>query len=199
MRYARLWGMLPLAAMVGVVACAEMPREKLDAASSAQEAAVAVDAATYAPEAYQQVVALRGELDTELAVQAERYAVMRKYDRAVQLSDSLKLTAEAVRATAMTQRETIRQEAAQLLETGAHGVTELTNALAVGPAGKGTSGDLMALRGDVAGVSVTLGEAQAALDAGNYMEARAKATAANEVLANVRQSIEQARVMTRTT
>jgi hypothetical protein len=55
-------------------------------------------------------------------------------------------------------------------------------ALAKAPKGKGSAADLEAMNADVAGVEASLGEMDAAMNAGNYKDAKVKAEAAKATL-----------------
>jgi hypothetical protein len=71
--------------------------------------------------------------------------------------------------------------------------TRAQSALTTAPRGKGTEADLASLKTDAMSIDGTLQEMQQAFDAGNYIEAKAKAQAATDAAKRIQAEVEQAK------
>jgi hypothetical protein len=166
MRYA-----LPTVLLIFAAACAKSPQAEVDAAQAALDSAKAAEAAEYAPESLTAAEDAMAKLDAQAAVEAARVAA----------------------TDAVAAKERARVAASEVLTHANALLSEVSQMLAVAPAGKGTAMDIAALRGDLQSASQILQEAQQAFDAGRYNEATAKATGAVAATEEVRAAIEQAR------
>lgn len=172
--------------------CAEPPQAEIDAVKTALDAARTAGAGEYAPEALAQAEAAQSKLDAELQAQQERFALMRSYDTAKTLAADAKTQAENAAKTAEANREAAKQESSALIASTTTLLEEVKTLLASAPKGKGSAADLAALQGDITALEQSLTETQAAFDAGNYLQAKSLAQAANDGANRVKASIEQA-------
>ncbi|MGD2155184.1 MAG: hypothetical protein PVG79_18100 [Gemmatimonadales bacterium] len=188
MRYA-----LPTVLLIFAAACAKSPQAEVDAAQAALDSAKAAEAAEYAPESLTAAEDAMAKLDAEIQAQQGRFFMFRSYDQA-KLDAQAAVEAARVAATdAVAAKERARVAASEVLTHANALLSEVSQMLAVAPAGKGTAMDIAALRGDLQSASQILQEAQQAFDAGRYNEATAKATGAVAATEEVRAAIEQAR------
>lgn len=188
------WQVVPILAVAGlfVSGCAKVPNDEIEAANAAMGNAMQAGAEEYALEAVGSMRDLRAELDTELAVQSEKWAMTRSYDRARELAFQVTTAAEAAGADAAAAKEAVRQETSVLLEEVKVALQEVQTMLASAPTGKGTAADLAALGADLDSAVVTLGEGEAAFAEGRYLEAKTKVLAVQAGAQSVRTAIEAA-------
>jgi hypothetical protein len=189
-----LW--LVLFALVAVTAagCAKPPTVEIDAASEAMDAAQAAGAPDYAPEAWAKAQASEAELEAEITAQKDAFALSRSYEQTKNLAQATKSAAETAAAEALTGKETAKNEATQSIETAKALRQEVDQLLTTAPTGKGAVADLAALRADTGSTEESIRAAEAALAAGQYREARAKAEAAIQSLEAVKAEIESAKL-----
>lgn len=182
----RVGAALAMAFVFGVSACADAPTLELEAARQSVDAATVAAAQDYAPEAMSPVLAAQVELDTELAVQAERFALTRSYDRAEILADSVKRLADAATVRTAEVKAEMQRTADSLMVALTTELADTRMALATAPRGKGSAADLAALAGDLDGVGTILDEARGAYGASDYKGAMTKLQAAHSGLQTVR-------------
>jgi trimeric autotransporter adhesin len=185
-----------LAVLAGValltVACAKEPTEALNAASAALAAAKTAEAADYAPDALAAAETAAAALTAELKAQSEKFALTRSYTKAAELATAAKAAADKAAAEAVTGKEQMKTEATTLVAGVRSGVEAAKAALAKAPKGKGTAADLEAMKADVAGVETALPDLDAALAAGKYKDAKAKAEAAKATLDKIMADVQAA-------
>jgi hypothetical protein len=181
--------------LVAGAGCSRPPTEEMQGAFAAQEAAVAAEASDYAPDEQALVTRLREELDVEMAAQEEKVALTRSYDRAKVLTDSLLTAADHATQAANGNKARVQEETSGMIALLRTSLEEARGRLAVAPAGKGSAADLAMLRADLDAAGQALTEAQASMDSGRYLDARARATAAQETLAKVTGAVSQARAI----
>jgi hypothetical protein len=177
------------AAVLMLTACGSPPDAQLDSADEAMTAAADVGASEYAPEIMGAATEAQTALEAELAAQQGKFGLLRSYDHAAELADSVRVIATRASEQAAQAREQARVDTQTLLTEVK---TELTEVLALweeAPSGKGSAADLAALRGDLDGVAVAVTEAETSFAAGNYLEARSRASSARETTASVRTAL----------
>jgi hypothetical protein len=176
--------LLPVIAGVALmsVACAKEPTETLNAAKRALTAANTAGAADYAPAAMAAAHTAQAALEAELKAQSEKLALTRSYTRAAELATAAKAAADAAAAQAVTGKEQAKAEAVALVAGVRTAVDVAKQALAKAPKGKGSAADLEAMTSDVTGVETSLADIDAAITAGKYKDAKAKAEAAKATL-----------------
>jgi predicted DNA-binding protein YlxM (UPF0122 family) len=178
-------------AAVVLAGCAKPPQMEIDAAKAALDASRA-SAAEYAASSLSAAEDALNQLNAELKAQEDKFALFRNYDKAKELSMAAKAAAEKAAADAEAAKEAVRAETVSLLESAKTSLTEVTEMIAKAPRGKGSAADLTVLKADVDAAAATFAEIEAALAEGRYLDAQAKARAANDTIARVRSEIEQA-------
>jgi hypothetical protein len=184
------WGWLPLVSVMLVSGCGQPPTEELERAYEAQARAAEVGGETYSPQGWGEVVSYRAALDTELARQQDRLPFLRSYRHVRELSDSLRIMAEAVSTMARERHYAFQGEATTLLTDGPRLVAELRADLAAVPAGRASPSELARLRSAVDSAEAALEAARAHVQTRRFLEARDRASTAVHRLYEVRDSLE---------
>ncbi len=104
-------------ALTGLVlsGCSKAPAAEIEAADAAIAATMAAGAEEYAPASWGSVNDLRAQLDAELAIQSEKFALTRSYDHAEDLALQVKAASEEAASEVAIKREEVRQQTATLL------------------------------------------------------------------------------------
>jgi hypothetical protein len=186
-----------LAAVVAVTAggCSSPPAAEISAVDAAVVAAEGAEASTYASAEFAAVTEAKAQLQAELTAQEGKLALMRSYAKATELAAAAKVAAETAQQRAVEGKEQARNEATQLVADARVVLDEAVLMLEKAPRGKGTQADLAVMKSDLAAVEVSLGEANSALAASNFDEARTKAQAAIQAAGQVKAAVEQALTM----
>lgn len=186
-----------LAAVVAVTAggCSSPPAAEISAVDAAVVAAESAEASTYASAEFAAVTEAKAQLQAELTAQEGKFALMRSYAKATELAAAAKVAAETAQQRAVEGKEQARNEATQLVADARVVLDEAVLMLEKAPRGKGTQADLAVMKSDLAAVEVSLGEANSALAASNFDEARTKAQAAIQAAGQVKAAVEQALTM----
>jgi hypothetical protein len=185
--------LLTLVLVAAALGCAKPPQAEIDAASQAMDAAQAAGAPDYAPDAWAKAQASEAELEAELTAQKDAFALSRSYEKAKNLAEATKSQAESAATQAQTGKEQAKNDATQSIEQAKALRQEVDQLLATAPTGKGSVADLAALRADTGTTEESIRAAEAALAAGQYREAQAKAQAAIQSLEAVKAEIESAK------
>ncbi len=180
--------------MVGTVfsGCSRQPAADLEAATAAITAATTAEAQEYASASFAAVQDLQAQLDAELAIQGEKFALTRSYGHAKELATQIKTQADAVAAEAVDAKEVVHQETTVLLQEVKLTMDDVQALLTAAPKGKGSAMDLAALQGDLDLAKATLAEAETAFGEGKYMMAKTKILAAQSGAQTVKSAIEMA-------
>ncbi len=181
-------------AFMGIVVsgCAKAPAAEIEAADAALSAAVAAEAEAYAPAALGSVRDLRAQLDAELTLQGEKFALTRSYDHALELANQIKTAADQTAGEAASTKEAVRQETAVLIDEVKLALQDVQTMLTRAPRGKGSAMDLAALQTDLDTASATIVEGETAFAEGKFMEAKSKLEAAQAGIGGVKTAIETA-------
>lgn len=181
-------------ALVGVAlsACGKAPTAELESAEAAIATAVTSGAEEYATASLAAVHDLKAQLDTELGIQSQKFALTRSYDHAQELAVQMKAEADAAAAEAVEAKEVVRQETTVLLTEVKVALEDVQAMLASAPTGKGTAADLAALQGDLDSAKATLAEGETAFTEGRYLEAKTKIMAVQSGTLSVKTAIETA-------
>jgi hypothetical protein len=183
------WGWLPLVWVMLVSGCGQVPTEELERAYEAQARAAEVGGEAYSPQGWGEVVSYRTALDAELARQEDRLPFLRSFRHVSELSDSLRIMADAVATMARERHYAFQGEATTLLTDGPRLVVEIRADLAAVPAGRASPSELARLRSVVDSAEATLEEARAHVQVRRFLEARDQASAAVHRLYEVRDSL----------
>jgi hypothetical protein len=183
-------GWLPVVSVLVVGGCGQAPTAELERAYEAQARAAEVGGGAYSPQGWGEVVSYRAALDTELARQENRPSFLRSYRHVSELSDSLRIMAEAVSTMARERHYAFQGEATTLLTDGPRLLAEIRADLAAVPAGRASPSELARLRSAVDSAETALEEARADLGVRRFLEARDRASAAVHRLYEVRDSLQ---------
>lgn len=195
MRKMRFVMPLVFLALALVVGCAKPPQEAVDTAKQALAQAQSAGAADYAPAALKSAQDAVDQLDAELAAQQKKFALFRSYKNAMTLAATAKSAGESAVAEANTGKEKARGEAEAAIAAAKQSAEEARSMLATAPAGKGSQMDIEAMKNDLTGVDTSIGEADQAMQAQQYLQAKSKADAANTAAQNIKSMIDQAAQM----
>jgi hypothetical protein len=182
-------------AAAAVAGCSNPPAAAIESANAAMTAADSVEAGTYAAEAYKAAQDAQAELQAELAAQESKFGLFRSYDRATELATVAAAAAQQAETIATTERDRVRTETTQLVADARLALNEAMQMIETAPAGKGSQADLAAMKADLTAVESSLGEADSAIAASQFGEARSKAQAAMEAAGKVKSSVQQAVTM----
>ena len=182
--------LLSIAALVG---CDQVPKEDVANAERAMDAARAADASDYASQTWTAAEGHRQQLQAELDAQQKAFALSRSYDKAKTLAIETRELADKAAAEAVTGKERARQEAGDAIAQARQLKQEVEQLLEKAPRGKGTTADLATLKSDAGSTEASLAEAQAAYDAGSYLDARSTAEGVLRKLEDIKAEIERAR------
>jgi hypothetical protein len=189
-----------VAALALVLAgCAQAPSADIDAANHALDEARQAQAADYAPQSWTAAQDAQSKLQIELNAQEERWSALRSYTVARQLAQDTKAAAERSRDEAIAGKDKAKTEASTMMAQAREEVGHAQAAVASAPHGKGTEADLASLKTDASSIDETLTAMQQAFDAGNYIDAKAKAQAAIDAAKKIQGEVDQAKNVRRTT
>ena len=183
---------LVLLGVLALVGCDQPPKEDVASCDQAMNAAREAEAADYAPDAWTTAQNHHQQLQAELDAQQKAFALSRSYDKARTLAKETTELAQKAAAEAATGKEQARQAAADAIAQAQQLKLEVEQMLAKAPRGKGTRAELAMLQSDAGSTEASLGEAQAAYDAGSYLNARSKAEGAMHKLEGIKAEIERA-------
>ena len=114
MKNRNLLTLLTLSLTILAVGCEEAPTASVEVAKG-QLAAVATEAATYAPDAYKTAEEVAAQLDGELETQAERFALLRSYERTNELVVSVETAMGEVESAIGVEKQRFRTETDRLV------------------------------------------------------------------------------------
>jgi len=172
-----------------VTGCSKAPQAEIDAAKAALEQAAVAEADVYAVDQYAAAEDAMKALEAELTVQEEKSALFRRYGKAKELTADVMTASATAEEAAVAGKAQVQAEATDAIAATRELLAEVQKMLAKAPTGKGTQADLAAMKADLEGVATALDEADAALAAGGFMEAKTGADAAREVLEQVQADI----------
>jgi hypothetical protein len=110
-----------------------------------------------------------------------------------QLAVDTKTAAERSKTEAVAGKEQAKTEASTLMTQARDEAARAHTAVGTAPRGKGTEADLASLKTDATSIDETLNEMQRAFDAGDYINAKAKAQAAIDAAKRIESEVEQAK------
>ena len=157
--------------------CAEPPTASVDAAKQ-ELTALADEAATYAPNAYATAEDAVGQLDAELATQEATFALMRDYERAVQLVGAVETATGQVRQAIVAERQRLSAAADGLVADANQAITEARASIEELPEDELEEDQAVAWEADLTDVSASLEEVASLLAAAQPVDARREAEAA---------------------
>jgi len=169
--------------LLSIAGCAQPPTELVEAAR-ASVASVAAEGTVYAPTEYSGAQDAVGQMDAEVAAQAERFAMTRSYDRTTELAGLAETAADDVERAVDAEKQRLRTQATQMVADAERALTEAREGLADLPEDDAASllSDLAAAEASVAAANEALGR-DALSDA--YQAAQSALQAANRINASL--------------
>ena len=171
--------------------CARPPTNAVDAAKAALEAARDADAAEYAPESLEAAEDALGNLEAEIVTQSEKFVLFRSFSRVEQLAAATQAAADKAARDVAAGKEGARVAATEIMG-GVRASLEEVEDLLARSSGKGTRVEINTTKADVAVVKSVFDDFEAAMAAGEYRDARARAEAARETLDRVKTRLQGA-------
>jgi len=190
---ARVAGILGIFLGLAVVAsgCASPPKADVDAAKAAVEQSTAAGAGQYAPESMKAAQDAQAALDAELKAQQGKW-VGASYGKAKELAVATKAAADQATADAAAGKEKARADSTAAIDQAKTSLAQAQALLDRAPRGKGSAADIEAMKGDLATATTSIADAEAALGAGRFLEAKAKAESATTAATTVKTAVEGA-------
>jgi len=173
-----------------VAACGAPPKADLDAAKAALDSAVAAGAGEYAAPSLKAVEDAQASLDAEL--KAQEGNLFKSYTKAKELAAAVTAAGEKAAADAATGKEAAKNEATAAIGDAKNLLTEAQGLLDKAPKGKGTAADIEAMKTDLATSTTSITEAETALGAGKFLDAKAKAESAKTTASKIKADVEAA-------
>jgi len=173
--------------------CSQAPTVDIDAAKHALAEARQAQAPDYAQQSWTAAQDAEAKLEVELDAQAQRWSALRSYTIARQLALETKAAAERSRNEAVAGKEQAKTEASTMMAQAREEASRAQSAVSTAPHGKGTEADLAGLKTDATSIDDTLEDMQRAFDAGEYVDAKAKAQAAIDAAKKIQTEVEQAK------
>ena len=165
--------------------CAQPPTELADAAKARLDA-VAAEAATYAPDAYEAAAESAAQLDAELEAQAGRFGPLRSYDRAEELVASVESAADRVSQAIVAGKERLQAEANGAIADGRRALEAARGVL--GEEGM-PAAQVSAWEAELAAAETALARAEELAGGEQQVEARREAQAALAAVTKVNSAV----------
>ena len=153
--------------------CAKQPTQQMDAAKAAIEGVLAAKGDVYAQDELKKLNDDLTLANDEVTAQSKKF--FKKYGKAKEMLTKLVADADAVKALIPARIEEAKNAAVTAQTEAKAAVDEAKALLEKAPKGKGTKADLEAMKADLAGLDMSLGEVQTALDGQDYFGAKDKA------------------------
>jgi outer membrane murein-binding lipoprotein Lpp len=163
-----------------VSGCAKAPREAMDSASNLLTQAETQEADVYAPEQFKAAQDSFAAAQTEIDLQAGKFAMVRDYDRASELLAAASRLATEAAETGVTRKEEMRVETEDLLAQARAAGAEARDLLQKAPTGKEGRVALVAIGQDVDSLDALFVEVEQLLASDDILHAHERAQAALE-------------------
>jgi small-conductance mechanosensitive channel len=177
--------------LVLMVGCAKPPQDSITAATTAMDAAKPM-ASEYAPSSLQAAEDAKAALDAEIKAQQDKFALFRSYKKTDELVADLKAKSDKAAADAAAGKAQAKNDATTAINDATTALTDAQAMLDKAPKGKGTAADLEAMKADLTAAESTINDANTAMAAEKFKDAKAKADAAKSSAANVVSQIQAA-------
>ncbi len=162
-------------ALVLLAGCSKPPQAALDVMNTTLGEAEAAAAGEYAPDALARAQEAIAAVNTEMAAQADKFALTRSYTKTAELAAAAQQAAADATQAAAAARQKAEQDAAASLETAtaalANAQSLIDTLAACRRTPKGFAADLEALRGTLDGLNGQLPAIQEAIAAQKFLSA----------------------------
>jgi hypothetical protein len=197
MRTVRCAGLIPILLAI-LVACAQPPRQAIDAAQTAVEAARNdSDVALYAPDALREAEERLAGLQAEMATQQRKIEPLRNYDRTAVLAADAREAGTVARTRAAAAKEQARTEAAALIESAAAALAAIEIKAGQARRIRGIKLDMNSVIASIVEARTMLESARSDLASLAYASSRAKAAAAGVRIGELDTVISEAMLLAR--
>lgn len=185
-----------LAAMLSllvIIGCGKAPETEMQSADNAIQTAKSSGAEEYAADLYQQAMDTLNAAMAAKQEQDSKFALFRSYGKSKNLFASAQALADRAATDAVAEKERVKSEVMQLLESTKSALATASAAVDKAPRGKGTKADIALLKSDLAAANTAFEQATAELDAENYLSAKAKFETILAKAQSITSDIEKAR------
>jgi hypothetical protein len=187
---AKVWTSVVVLGLLVAAGCGSPPKADIDAAKAALEQATTAGAGQYAAESLKAAQDAQTALDAELKAQQGKW--FGSYDKAKQLAVAAKAAGEKAVADAAAGKEKAKADASAAVNEAKTLLTEAQALLDKAPKGKGSAADIEAMKGDLTTAGTAITEAETALGAERFLDAKAKAESAKAAATTVKTAVEAA-------
>ncbi len=160
-----------------VFGCAEAPKQDIEAAQAALQAAKAAEADRYAADQFKAVQDSLDAAMAEIQQQDSKFALMRNYDRAKAMLQSALTAANAAAQAAATNKEAARVEADTLKKQLEGSIAAAKELMKKAPKGKEGRAALEMIQNDINTLEASVAEITNAYSSGDFLTAKDKAQA----------------------
>ena len=190
MRVRDLMSVVVLGLVVLTVGCGSPPKADIDTAKAALEQAATAGAEQYAADSLKAAQDVQAALDAELKAQEGKW--FGSYDKAKQLAVDAKAAADKAAADAAAGKEKAKADASAAVSEAKTLLAEAQGLLDKAPKGKGSAADIEVMKGDLQTAGTAITDAEAALGADRFLDAKAKAESAKAAATTVKTAVEAA-------
>lgn len=181
---ARTFLLAPVAALILTGGCQRVPKESVEAATSALEAAKSAGAETYVKEAYAKAETMLEKATAEIDAQNGRSMFSRSYTEAASLLTRAKESADEARVLAEKKREEWKREAETLISDAQVALGSARDFVA-----KSKSAKRAALGATLERAGAGLVESEKAFESEHYVDAHSKAEEADALIDEVMEEL----------
>jgi len=163
-----------LALLAVMVGCSKPPEAEMQRANTSMEAARTAEAETYVPDSFRAAMDTLNTADAAKKEQDSKFALFRSYGKSKEMFVRAEEMFNNVATEAAAEKERVHQLVVAALAEAKVVVDSASAALAKAPRGKGSKADIELIKADLDAVQVGYADAEADINAGKYMQAKAK-------------------------
>jgi hypothetical protein len=183
--------LLLMAGMVMLVGCGgEAPTAELQGAKQVLDDARTAGAEKFASSEFSAAEAAYRQAETALSTESEK--LFKNFDETKTLIATARSSAEAARSATMTAKQRAKGAAEGAIADAATVVNQARDQLSQAPSGKGTEGDIEALRADLESADADLNAARQAVGREDFDSATARAASAKQTASQVENGVQMA-------
>ena len=171
--------------------CAKPPVDQIQTAERAVADARTAEAAKYTAEDFAKLEGQLTLLKKEIDTQNEKFSLLRDYGKAEQLAATLTAEAQKLVQTSTAKKQEAQEAATRALQAAQEAISTAQKLVAKAPIGKDRAA-FEAIKHDAEALSLSLQEAQKALEQGDYLDAQYRAKAIADKAQSVSDEIESA-------
>jgi multidrug resistance efflux pump len=183
---------LMICALLLMVGCAKAPEQEIQTAKAAMDVATSAEAEAYASDAYRMAMDTLNAAEAAKQAADAKFSLFRSYGKSKELYARAEVLAKEAQATAESEKELVKVEAADMLTQAKQALDDATAALAKAPRGKGSKADIELIKNDLTAASAKYDEAKTDFDAGKYAAARTKLEAVMQKAQSLSEEIAKA-------